>query len=74
MLATCPAAVSVSGGASTARRAVGGKLKTEYPHEILDHLDYRGRYGGFRGALVSEFVVWMLAQLGAQSGDEAVYL
>lgn len=41
---------------------------------MLDHLDYRGRYDSFPGALVGmkppEFAVWMFSQLGAQPGDE----
>ena len=54
--------------------AGGRELQTERPQEVLDVLDYRGRYDAFPGALVGmkppEFAVWMFAQLGAQAGDE----
>lgn len=54
---------------------VGGReLPTERPQDVLDVLDYRGRYDAFPGALVGmkppEFAVWMFAQLGARAGDE----
>jgi hypothetical protein len=52
----------------------GRELATHAPQTVLDHLDYRGRYDSFPGALVGmkppEFAVWMFAQLGAQPGDE----
>ena len=52
----------------------GRELSTDGPQEVIDHLDYRGRYDSFPGALVGmkppEFAVWMFAQLGAQPGDE----
>ena len=53
----------------------GGRyLSMRTPQTVLDHLDYRGRYDSFPGALVGmkppEFAVWMFAQLGAQAGDE----
>ncbi len=52
----------------------GRELATDAPQTVLDHLDYRGRYDSFPGALVGmkppEFAVWMFAQLGAQPGDE----
>jgi hypothetical protein len=56
---------------------VGGReLQTERPQELLDVLDYRGRYDAFPGALVGmkppEFAVWLFAQLGAEPGDELV--
>lgn len=54
---------------------VGGReLPTAGPQEVLDALDYRGRYDSYPGALVGmkppEFAVWMFAQLGARPGDE----
>jgi hypothetical protein len=56
----------------------GRELPTDAPQTVLDHLDYRGRYDSFPGALVGmkppEFAVWMFAQLGAQPGDELVDL
>lgn len=52
----------------------GRELPTAAPQTVLDHLDYRGRYDAFPGALVGmkppEFAVWMFAQLGALPGDE----
>ena len=52
----------------------GRHLEAGWPQEVLDHLDYRGRYDAMPGALVCmkppEFAVWMFAQLGAQPGDE----
>lgn len=52
----------------------GRELATDGPQEVIDHLDYRGRYDSFPGALIGmkppEFAVWMFAQLGAQPGDE----
>jgi hypothetical protein len=52
----------------------GRELATDRPQEVIDHLDYRGRYDSFPGALVGmkppEFAVWMFAQLGAHPGDE----
>jgi hypothetical protein len=52
----------------------GRHLEAGWPQEVLDHLDYRGRYDAMPGALVGmkppEFAVWMFAQLGAQPGDE----
>jgi hypothetical protein len=54
---------------------VGGReLQTERPQDVLDALDYRGRYDSFPGAMVGmkppEFAVWMFAQLGAEPGDQ----
>jgi hypothetical protein len=54
---------------------VGGReLQIERPQEVLDVLDYRGRYDAFPGALIGmkppEFAVWMFAQLGAEPGDQ----
>lgn len=56
---------------------VGGReLPTDRPQEVVDALDYRGRYDSFPDALVGmkppEFAVWMFAQLGARPGDELV--
>jgi hypothetical protein len=52
----------------------GRDLQTEQPQDVLDHLDYRGRYASFPGALVGmkppQFAVWMFSLLGAQVGDE----
>lgn len=52
----------------------GRELPTDQPQEVTDHLDYRGRYDSYPGALVGmkppEFAVWMFAQLGALPGDE----
>lgn len=46
----------------------------EAPQELLDVLDYRGRYDAFPGALTGmkppEFGVWLFRQLGARPGDE----
>lgn len=56
----------------------GRQLATDRPQEIVDALDYRGRYNAFPGALVGmkppEFATWMFQQLGAQAGDELVDL
>jgi len=54
---------------------VGGReLDASAPQELLDVLDYRGRYDSFPDALVGmkppEFAVWMFRQLGAAPGDE----
>jgi hypothetical protein len=54
---------------------VGGReLQAERPQEVLDVLDYRGRYDAFPGAMVGmkppEFAVWMFSQLGAEPGDQ----
>lgn len=54
---------------------VGGReLATDATQEVLDVLDYRGRYDSFPDALVGmkppEFAVWMFRQLGARPGDE----
>lgn len=54
---------------------VGGReLATDVPQDLLDVLDYRGRYDAFPGALVGmkppEFAVWLFRQLGARPGDE----
>lgn len=56
---------------------VGGReLQTARPQDVLDHLDYRGRYDAFPGALIGmkppEFAVWMFGLLGAGPGDELV--
>lgn len=56
---------------------VGGReLATDEPQELLDVLDYRGRYDAFPGALIGmkppEFSVWLFRQLGARTGDELV--
>jgi hypothetical protein len=53
---------------------VGGReLATDVPQDLLDVLDYRGRYDAFPDALVGmkppEFAVWMFRQLGASTGD-----
>lgn len=52
----------------------GRELPTDRPQEVINHLDYRGRYDSYPGALVGmkppEFAVWMFAQLGAQPGDQ----
>ncbi|MDQ2896744.1 MAG: hypothetical protein M3Y09_14040 [Actinomycetota bacterium] len=52
----------------------GRELPSDRPQEVIDHLDYRGRYDSYPGALVGmkppEFAVWMFALLGAQPGDE----
>ena len=54
----------------------GRELPTARPQEVLDALDYRGRYDTFPGALIGmkppEFAVWMFGQLGACAGDELV--
>lgn len=51
----------------------GRPLDTSHLQTVLDHLDYRGRYHSFPGALVGmkppEFAVWMFEQLGAMPGD-----
>jgi len=54
---------------------VGGRpLSVEAPQELLDVLDYRGRYDAFPGALTGmkppEFGVWLFRQLGARPGDK----
>jgi hypothetical protein len=56
---------------------VGGReLPTGEPQDLLDVLDYRGRYDSFPGALIGmkppEFAVWMFRMLGAQAGDQLV--
>jgi hypothetical protein len=43
--------------------------------DLVDVLDYRGRYRAFPGALTGgmkppQFAVWMLEQLGASRGDD----
>jgi len=52
----------------------GRPLSVDGPQELLDVLDYRGRYDAFPGAMVGmkppEFTVWMFRQLGARAGDE----
>ncbi len=89
VLAMCPAGIRVcvwrrQHRPTRSRRALnaweplliyGGRdLQTERPQEVLDHLDYRGRYDSFPGALIGmkppEFAVWMFSLLGAQPGDE----
>ncbi|MGH2869032.1 MAG: hypothetical protein ACRDNK_15920, partial [Solirubrobacteraceae bacterium] len=89
VLALCPASVRVCvwrrrTRPTRSRRAlnawepllvVGGReLNASRPQEILDVLDYRGRYDAFPGAMVGmkppEFAVWLFAQLGARAGDE----
>jgi hypothetical protein len=51
----------------------GRELSTDRPQEVIDHLDYRGRYDSYPGALVGmkppEFAVWMFSMLGATAGD-----
>jgi hypothetical protein len=54
---------------------VGGReLATDAPQELLDVLDYRGRYDSYPDALVGmkppEFAVWLFRLLGARAGDE----
>jgi hypothetical protein len=52
----------------------GRELATDEPQDVIDHLDYRGRYDSFPGALVGmkppEFAVWLFSLLGAHAGDE----
>ena len=51
----------------------GRELQTARVQDVIDHLDYRGRYDSFPGALVGmkppEFAVWMFSLLGAKPGD-----
>lgn len=54
---------------------VGGRPHSlDSPQELLDVLDYRGRYDAFPGAMTGmkppEFAVWMFRHLGARPGDE----
>lgn len=89
VLPLCPLSVRVCAWRrrtrpTTSRRAlsawepllvVGGReLPTDRSQDVLDALDYRGRYDAFPGAMVGmkppEFAVWMFAQLGARAGDE----
>ncbi|HUR85663.1 MAG TPA: hypothetical protein VMY78_09980 [Solirubrobacteraceae bacterium] len=89
VLAMCPASTRVCvwrrrTRPTTSKRAlsawepllvVGGReLATDVPQDLLDVLDYRGRYDAFPGALVGmkppEFAVWLFRQLGARAGDE----
>ncbi len=54
---------------------VGGRpLGVDAPQELLDVLDYRGRYDAYPGRLIGtkppEFAVWLFRQLGARAGDE----
>ena len=91
VLAMCPASTRVCAWRrrtrpTSSRRAlsaweallvVGGReLATDIPQDLLDVLDYRGRYDSFPDALVGmkppEFAVWMFRQLGARAGDELV--
>lgn len=52
----------------------GRTLQTGRVQNVLDHLDYRGRYDAMPGALIGmkppEFAVWMFSLLGAESGDQ----
>ena len=52
----------------------GRGLQAGQVQEVLDHLDYRGRYDAMPGALVGmkppEFAVWMFSLLGAEPDDE----
>jgi hypothetical protein len=52
----------------------GRHLPTERTQELVDVLDYRGRYRAFPGALIGakppQFSSWLFAMLGAQPGDE----
>jgi hypothetical protein len=89
VLAMCPASTRVCcwrrrTRPTSSRRAlsawepllvVGGReLETDVPQDLLDVLDYRGRYDAFPGALIGmkppEFAVWMFRLLGARTGDE----
>jgi len=54
---------------------VGGReLGTNEPQDLVDALDYRGRYDSVPGALVGmkppQFATWLFRLLGAQPGDE----
>jgi hypothetical protein len=52
----------------------GRSLLSDVPHDVVDVLDYRGRFDSFPGALIGmkppQFSVWMFALLGARAGDQ----
>lgn len=51
----------------------GRPLQTGRVQDVIDHLDYRGRYDAMPGALIGmkppELAVWMFSLLGAEPGD-----
>lgn len=51
----------------------GRPLQTDRAQDVLDVLDYRGRYDAYPGALVGmkppEFAAWIFDMLGARPGD-----